>query len=463
MANGTVFILCTPVALYGSLLQVYLRKGIFMTHNTDPLLQTAVLYSIFVRDHTPEGTFRAVIPDLPRIRALGTDIIWLMPIHPIGQVRRKGSLGSPYAISDYRAVNPEYGSLQDLQDLVDAIHEQGMRCIIDVVYHHTSPDSVLFREHPEYFYKKTDGTPGNRVADWWDIIDLDFSHTGLWEYLTDTLVYWAERVDGFRCDVASLVPAAFWEQARAAVAARKPDCIWLAETSHLSFNLNLRRRGIYTASDTELFRMFDMEYEYDVREVLERYLAGTASLSNWLDVLNFQDFAYPEGYNKLRFLENHDLPRIASLVPDESSLRNFTAMLYFLKGAVLLYAGQERAIRHCPDLFDRDTIDWSAGRDLSSLLTELNRIRKEQLHPDDLFFAEGDDALEIAVCQRDHAQARKIGVFSLRARKGDVSVNAPDGTYTNQIDQTPVQVHGGKLHSEGKPVIIAFPQPSVSA
>ena len=98
-----------------------------MAHNTDSLLQTAVLYSIFVRDHTPEGTFRAVIPDLPRIRALGTDIIWLMPIHPIGQVRRKGCLGSPYAISDYRAVNPEYGSLQDLQDLVDAIHEQGMR------------------------------------------------------------------------------------------------------------------------------------------------------------------------------------------------------------------------------------------------------------------------------------------------------------------------------------------------
>ena len=434
-----------------------------MAHNTDSLLQTAVLYSIFVRDHTPEGTFRAVIPDLPRIRALGTDIIWLMPIHPIGQVRRKGCLGSPYAISDYRAVNPEYGSLQDLQDLVDAIHEQGMRCIIDVVYHHISPDSALFREHPEYFYKKADGTPGNRVADWWDIIDLDFSHTGLWEYLTDTLVYWAERVDGFRCDVASLVPAAFWEQACAAVAARKPDCIWLAETSHLSFNLNLRRRGIYTASDTELFRMFDMEYEYDVREVLERYLAGTASLSNWLDVLNFQDFAYPEGYNKLRFLENHDLPRIASLVPDEPSLRNFTAMLYFLKGAVLLYAGQERAIRHCPDLFDRDTLDWAAGRDLSSLLIELNRIRKEQLHPDDLFYAEGNDALEIAVCQRDHVQARKIGVFSLRARKGDVSVNAPDGTYTNQIDQTPVQVHGGKLHSEGKPVIIAFPQPSVSA
>ena len=433
-----------------------------MSANTDPRLQNAVLYSVFVRNHTPEGTFRAVIPDLPRIRALGTDIIWLMPIHPIGTVHRKGQAGSPYAISDYRRINPEYGTPDDLKSLVSAIHAQGMRCIIDVVYNHTSPDSVLFREHPEYFYKKADGQPGNRIADWFDIIDLDYSHPGLRKYQIETLQYWAEIVDGFRCDVATLVPVDFWEQARCEIQAKKPDCIWLAESGHLSFNIAARRRGLQAATDTELYRAFDMEYEYDIREVFERYLSGKTTLSNWLDMLNFQDFTYPAGYNKLRFLENHDLPRFASLVTDGQALRNFTAMLYFLKGAVLLYAGQENQNSHLPDLFEKDPIDWSAGTDLSPLLAALNCMRKEHLHPDDLFFAEGNDTLEIAVCQRDNRQTRKIGVFSLRAKQGDVSVNAPDGTYTNLIDQTPVRVCEGSVHSEGKPVIIVFPQPENS-
>ena len=427
-----------------------------MASDTDPRLQNAVLYSVFVRNHTPEGTFRAVIPDLPRIRALGADIIWLMPVHPIGSVRRKGNLGSPYAISDYRAVNPEYGNIDDLKALIDAVHANGMRCIIDVVYNHTSPDSVLFREHPEYFYRKPDGMPGNRIADWTDIIDLDYAHEGLRDYQTETLLYWADLVDGFRCDVASLVPASFWERARSEISAKKPGFIWLAESSHLSFSIAVRRRGIYAAADSDLFRIFDMEYEYDIREVLERYLSGRTTLSNWLDMLNFQEFAYPEGYNKMRFLENHDLPRIASLVTDEGSLINFTAMLYFLKGAVLLYAGQEKEIRRRPDLFDKDPIDWSGGNDLSPLLVSLSGMRKNHLHPDDLFFAEGDDALDIAVCQRDSRLTRKIGIFSLHAKKGEVRVNAPDGTYQNLIGQTPVRVRDGHLHSDGLPVIIDF-------
>ena len=120
-----------------------------MAKNTDLSLQNQVIYSVFLRNHTHEGSFRALISDLERIRSLGVDIIWLMPIHPIGEVHRKGNLGSPYAIRDYRAVNPEYGTLDDFKALVDAIHSRGMRCIIDVVYNHTSPDSVLWQEHPD--------------------------------------------------------------------------------------------------------------------------------------------------------------------------------------------------------------------------------------------------------------------------------------------------------------------------
>ena len=137
-----------------------------MAQNTDPKLQNQIIYSIYVRVHTAEGTFDAVIPDLDRIKALGTDIIWFMPIHPIGVKGKKGSLGCPYANRDYRAVNPAYGTMEGFRHLCDEIHARGMKVMIDVVYNHTSPDSVLWETHPEFFYKRPDGTPGNHVGEW---------------------------------------------------------------------------------------------------------------------------------------------------------------------------------------------------------------------------------------------------------------------------------------------------------
>ena len=338
-----------------------------MSHAINEGLQQAVIYSVFVRNHTPEGTFRALIPDLPRIRSLGVDAIWLMPIHPLGEKARKGALGSPYDNRDYRAVNPEYGTMDDFRALVDAIHAQGMRCMIDVVYNHTSPDSVLWETHPEWFYRREDGRPGNHVGDWTDIIDLDYT-TGpdLWDYQVESLVGWARLVDGFRCDVASFVPVEFWERARAACEEVRPGCIWLAETVHREFGAEMRRRGLYSATDAEAYRAFDIEYAYDVQTVFDRWLAGDAPLSHYLDLLDFQESAYPRGFNKLRYLENHDIPRIASLLGRGLSLEALTAMLFFLKGTTLLYAGQEVAAEHQPSLFDRDTV---TGRLVATSLT----------------------------------------------------------------------------------------------
>ena len=234
-----------------------------MARNTSTALREQVIYSVYVRNHTPEGTFRAVIPDLDRIRALGTDIVWFMPIHPIGEKGKKGSLGCPYANRDYGTVNPEYGTLEDFKALVDAIHARGMKCIIDVVYNHTSPDAVYVTEHPEFYYRKPDGRFGNKTADWTDVIDLDYSCAALWDAQIQHLCYWAGIVDGFRCDVASLVPVEFWKKAREAVEKVHPGCIWLAESVHRSFVVFNRKQGITAATDNELYEAFDMEYEYD--------------------------------------------------------------------------------------------------------------------------------------------------------------------------------------------------------
>ena len=188
-----------------------------MAANTDPKLQNQIIYSVYVRNHTPEGTFRAVIPDLDRIRALGTDIIWFLPIHPIGVEGKKGTLGCPYANRDYRSVNPAYGTMDDFKELVREIHTRGMKCMIDVVYNHTSPDSTLYHEHPDFFYRNADGKPGNKMGDWSDVIDLDYRNKALWDYQIESLKFWAGIVDGFRCDVASFVPLEFWRAAREAV------------------------------------------------------------------------------------------------------------------------------------------------------------------------------------------------------------------------------------------------------
>lgn len=428
-----------------------------MAANTNPQLQTQIIYSIYVRNHTPEGTFRAVIPDLDRIRALGTDIIWFLPIHPIGVSGKKGTLGCPYANRDYRSVNPAYGTMDDFKALVREIHARGMKCMIDVVYNHTSPDSTLYHEHPDFFYHGADGKPGNKMGDWSDVIDLDYHNPDLWAYQIESLKFWAGIVDGFRCDVASFVPLAFWKAARKAVSEVNPDCIWLAETVHQSFGCLARAHSVPSELDYDMYEAFDMEYEYDIREAFDKYLQGSIALSHYLDMLNFQEAIYPANYNKLRFLENHDQPRICSYVTDEQALQNYTAMLYFLKGTTLLYAGQEFENDHLPSLFEKEPIDRHTGKDLTPLLKTLASI-KRALGVPSFFRAEADDANDIAVMQRTGDTGHFIGVFSLKGVSAEVPVPAMDGVYENLLGGASVTVAAGKLSCAGEPVIIRAPE-----
>ena len=428
-----------------------------MAKNTDPALQQQVIYSIYVRNHTEEGTFLSVIPDLDRIRDLGTDIIWFLPIHPIGVKGKKGSLGCPYANRDYRSVNPAYGTMEDFRRLVDEIHARGMKVMIDVVYNHTSPDSVLFEQHPEFFYRGADGKPGNKIGDWSDVIDLDYSNRALWDYQIESLCFWAGIVDGFRCDVASFVPLDFWKEAREAVERAHPGFVWLAETVHRTFGLLCRRQGLYSMRDSEAFEAFDIEYEYDIREVFDSWLQGRAPLSHYLDLMNFQEVVYPANYNKLRYLENHDQPRIASFIRRESDLVNYTAMLYFLKGTTLIYAGQEFENDHLPSLFEKEPIDRATGRDLSALMRRMAELKRTALDAEDDFLARADDEHAIAVLERVGNGMRKIGVFSLHSECAAVDVPAPDGDYLNLIDGSAVSVKNHKIICPGRPIFFTLP------
>ncbi|UQZ32648.1 alpha-amylase [Paenibacillus sp. PK3_47] len=427
-----------------------------MAQQTNHALRSSVVYSIYVRNHSEEGTFKAVEQDLERIRSLGVDIIWLLPVHPVGREARKGKLGSPYANQDYRSINPELGTMEDFRSLVSAIHGHGMKCIIDVVYNHTSPDSWLVEHHPEFFYRTPEGRLGNRVGDWGDIVDLDYNHPGLREYQIETLKMWAEVVDGFRCDVAPLLPLAFWQEARREVAKVNPDCTWLAESIEPDFILGLRAGGMVSLSDSEILQAFDACYDYDVYPYFMAYLAGDIPLSGYAEKLNAQEYTYPDNYVKLRFLENHDRPRAAALFSTQSDLIQWTAFMYFLKGMPLIYGGQENGNKLCPDLFNRDTVNWDTGTDLSWLFKALHPIKKLDIMAHGICSLRAMDEEHIIAGTHTWGEQKLVGVFSLKGRAAMVDTGLPDGVYVNLIDRSEITVTQGKLPMSGGPVIIGI-------
>lgn len=426
-----------------------------MATNTSVSLRNKIMYSVYVRNHGIKGTFKDVEEDLERIKSLGTDIIWLMPIHPIGIKNKKGNLGCPYAIKNYREVNPEYGNLEDLKSLLNKIHSLEMECIIDVVYNHTSPDSWLVENHPEFFYRKPNGAMGNKVGEWTDVVDLDYNNSELWDYQIETLKYWTSLgVDGFRCDVAPLVPLQFWIRAREEVAKINANTLWLSETSHPSFILNMREHGFVGLSDSEIYQAFDMTYDYDVNDEYLGYFSGENSLKQYIDRVAMQESMYPNNYVKLRFLENHDQPRAKQLIPDEETLRIWTAFLYFQKGCTLLYAGQEAQEVNTPSLFEVDKINLNyIKEDFVDLLKTLGQIKKSEIMAKGFYEISTAKDKDVILASYKLKNKVLIGIFNVGKQQGAISVNVADGEYINLTDGTVVMVNKGKVQLQNKTVI----------
>ena len=367
---------------------------------------SSAIYQIYLRNFTKEGTFAAAIPELQWIAGLGCDWVQLTPVHPIGVEARKGSMGSPYAIADYRAIDPALGTIDDFRAFLAVAHGLGLKVMMDVVYNHTSPDSVLAREHPEWFMQEgkgpaatrgelEDSAPGTRLgrkcADWSDVVDFDYSSSPqLWMELISTLVFWRdEGIDGFRCDVASLVPLDFWKQARQRVNQYDPGTrreryplVWLAESVHPAFLKKMRQSGYGAWSEPELHSVFDLSYDYDGWERLEAVWAGRKPAAFYLDYLYTQETLYPKGAKKIRFLENHDQKRAAGRFVTRGRFKAWTVMMLFIPGVAFLYMGQEFALEHKPNLFEKDVVDWAKGdpdfREYFSKVLEFSRKAKRE-------------------------------------------------------------------------------------
>ncbi len=425
-----------------------------MAKDTKVSLRSLNFYQVFLRQHTQEGTFISLIKDLPRIKTLGMDFVYLLPIHPIGKAHRKGSVGSPYSIQDYYAVNPEFGTEADFKTLLDAAHQEGLKVMIDVVYNHTSHDAVLLNEHPEWYYRK-EGKLAGKVGDWWDITDLDFSHPGLWDYLINALKKWSILgVDGFRCDVAPVVPQAFWLKARQEISKINPDTVWLAESIHGEFCKYIRDMGFESMSDSETFEAFDICYDYDIHGDFLSYVQGKSPLNDWLKAMFKQEYIFPKNYIKLRNLENHDQERIAHWIKDPVRLLNITGLLFFLKGATLIYAGQEYGVDHRPDLFEVDKVDMSIKHvEIRNLIHRMSHLKKDSLFQVGVYQIHMQDK-EAAVISYENKNSLTVGIFNVGNTQGEVKVNVPDGTYQNILYPNQVVVKDGKLILQEKPIVL---------
>lgn len=417
-------------------------------------LKHATIYQVYVRNHSAEGTFKALLKDLNRISALDVDILYLLPIHPLGDVSRKGTLGSPYAIKDYYAINEELGTLEDFKALLNASHKLGLKVMMDIVLHHTSPDSVVLRDHPDYYFYK-DGKLGNKVGDWSDIIDLDYNNRELWDYMVDMLTYWASLgVDGFRADVAPLIPLEFWRYVRTRLGEKYPDLIFLSESVEPEFLAFLHAHGYTGHTDAEMYEAFDILYDYDVYPDLKAYLAGEKHLKVYVDAVKTQDDLYPEGYLKIRSIENHDTERIARLCHNNLQLRNITAWSFFQSGVGFIYAGQEVKAKHRPSLFDKDSIDLTieddAFYDFMKTLVKMKRLDLFTNYELERILSDG--TLNTISAVRANRDATMWGFFNFGTKKVSIDVPLDDGKYANLIGEEVVVKHGKLELSE--PVVI---------
>lgn len=309
--------------------------------------KNATIYEVNVRQYTKEGTFKAFESHLPRLKAMGIDIIWLMPIHPIGKEKRKGTLGSEYSVKDYYGVNPEYGNKDDFKRLVDKIHSLGMYVILDWVANHSAWDNPLAKEHPDWYTKTDEGhfqpTPW---YDWDDVIDFDYENSGIRKYMTEALVYWVKEmdVDGYRCDTAGFIPTDFWDNARAEMEAVKP-VFMLAEWE----SRDLHKKA------------FDMTYSWTLWDKMAAVTRDKKSIGGLVEYMAHDVSTFPRNGYRMTFTDNHDMNSW-----NHNMFYNFgdgleasMVLCSTVNGMPLVYSGQEAGLSKSLKFFDKDEIDWS--------------------------------------------------------------------------------------------------------
>jgi glycosidase len=311
-------------------------------------VRDGVIYEIFPRAFSAGGDFNGVTARLDELKTLGVNILWLMPIHPVGQEKKKGTIGSPYAVRDYYAINPDYGTKEDLRRLIAEAHRRGMKVIIDIVANHTSWDSVLMKM-PDFYTRDKSGRILPPVPDWADVADLNYDNPRLRDYMIEMLKFWLREydLDGFRCDVAGFVPTDFWERARTELEKIKRDIVLLAEWH----------------SPDLLVKAFDLDYSWPLHSALTEVLMGVKPAPVLHDAWREERAQFPGNSLHMRFSDNHDERRAIARFGERAALAA-SAFVFTLDGVPMLYNGMEvgdTSESGSPALFERLPVFWQIG------------------------------------------------------------------------------------------------------
>lgn len=394
------------------------------------------IYEVNIRQYTPEGTINAFAEHMPRLKEMGVDILWIMPIFPISEKNRKGSMGSYYAVADYRAVNPEFGTMEDLKAMVSKAHEMGMHVILDWVANHTGWDNVLMTEHPDYYTKNEAGEviiPEG--TDWSDTADLNYENEGLREYMIGSLKYWIENadVDGFRCDVAGMVPTDFWEKARVELDAVKP-VFMLAEDGGAELVENA----------------FDMCYGWDFHHLMNDVAKGEKTANDIESYFAKIDTVFPADSYIMNFITNHDENSWNGTVKERMGEggNTFAVLTFTAPGMPLIYSGQEAGLNKRLKFFEKDTINWNR-QDLIPFYTQLlslkstNKALQNGVKGGKLVRIPSDKNEEVFAFVREAEGDKVVVVLNLTGEVQEVtlSLEALAGDYKEYFTQTEAKLN----------------------
>jgi len=395
-----------------------------------PSVRDALVYEVFPRAFSVRGDLNGVTARLDELRDLGVTLVWLMPVHEISALKRKGTLGSPYAARDYYSIDPALGTAEDLKRLVREAHARGLKVILDVALNHTGWDSVLMRR-PSFYTHDAQGRIVPPVPDWADVADLNYDQPELRAYMTRLLLHWLREfeLDGFRCDVAFMVPTDFWEPARAALEQVKPDVILLAEA----------------AEPDLLVKAFDFDYAWPFHAALTDVLQGRAPASELRAVWERERARFPKGARHMLFSDNHDERRAIGRFGEGAALLA-SALVFTLDGVPMLYNGMEvgdTTESGAPALFERLPIFWPVAERRARFrpfYQALAALRREHpaLRQGDVVWLHNSDEARIATFARRGAGEDLLVALNLSNRPFVGMVEAAGGE--GLIEITPAAV-----------------------
>ncbi len=403
--------------------------------------KSASIYEVNIRSYTTAGTFKAFQTHLPRLKKLGVKVLWFMPIHPISTTNRNGSLGSPYAVNDYKAVNPDMGTDSDFKKLINAAHAAGFKVVLDWVANHTGWDNVWMASHRDWF-TQVNGViqPPNR--DWLDVADLNYNNADMRAAMIDAMKYWVTdfNVDGFRCDYANGVPTSFWEEATTQLDAIKP-MFMLAESEGAADELDSAFNGNYSWS--LLSRLNSVANTSD---------PDASYLTNTLETFNY---TYTNGSFPMTFITNHDQNSWNGTEYERlhGFVKRFSALYFTVPGMPLIYSGQEVGFNRRLQFFDKDAINWPKSSPMTAFYTKLISLKTKNSAlwngsaGGDLVQYDGTNA-KVLTYTRQRGSSKVVVAINLGSSKAKTTIDtgtAFKGTYYDYTSGKKVKVTSSRM------------------